>query len=366
MRKSKILLAATMCCTMLAAAGCSSKNKTTDYSKYVKLGEYKGIEVTVNSTDVTDEDVTNRINSMLEGAASMEEVKDRAVKKDDTVNIDYKGTVDGKEFEGGSDEKYDLTIGSKRFIDDFEDQLIGHKIGETVEVKVTFPEEYEQNKDLQGKDAVFTVKINGIKEKKVPELTDAWVTSYTEKDETPVKTVDEFKKNVRETIKTQKEDQAATNKTADVLTAIVDNSEISGYPEKEINEYVDNMKSYYEAQATRFGTDFESLIKMYGMDEKQFEEETKKMAEATVARQMVCKEIAEKENMKISDEEYKKGLEDYAKKYSTDQKTYTPEEFEKQYGKDVVEENLLLEKVLTFITDNAVEVPAQETEKTEK
>ena len=366
MRKSKVLLVAAMCCTMLAAAGCGkSSSKTTDYGKYVKLGEYKGIEVTVDSTEVTDEEVTTRINNILESAATQEEVKDRAVKTGDIVNIDYKGKVDGKEFEGGSAEKYDLTIGSKMFIDGFEDQLIDHKIGETVEVKVTFPEDYKEEK-LQGKDAVFTVKINGIKEKKVPKLTDKWVKSYTEKDEKPVKTVAEYKESIRESIKAQKEAQAATNKTADVLTAIVDNSEISGYPEDEIKEYVDNMRSYYEAQATQWGTDFATLIQMYGMDEKKFEEETKKMAEATVARQMVCKLIAEKENIQLTDEEYKKGLEDYAKEYSTSQKTYTAEEFEKEYGKDVVEENLILEKVLKFITDNAVEVPAKDTEKTDK
>ena len=356
MRKSKILLTATMCCAMLFAAGCSKKSETTDYSKYVELGEYKGIEVTVDSTDVTDEEVTAQIETTLESAATEEEVTDRAVEDGDIVNIDYVGKIDGKEFEGGSAEAYDLTIGSGSFIDDFEEQLIGANIGDVVEVNVTFPEDYT-NEYVAGKDAVFTVTINGIKETIVPKLTDKWVKEYTADADVKCTTVDEYKEVVKADLKAQKEEAAATNKTADVLTTIVENSTINGYPEEEIDAYISDMKTYYESYASMLGTDLQTFLTSYmGMTEEQFNEEANTLAEATIARQMVCKLIAKAEGMTVSDEEYQAGLEQYAIDYSTDSQAYTPEEFEEAYGKDVVTENILLEKVLDFITENAVEV----------
>lgn len=361
MRKSKHLLTATMCCTMLFAAGCS-KEETTDYSKYVELGEYKGIEVTVGSTEVTDDEVTAEINATLEGDTQDVEVTDRAVEDGDVVNIDYVGTVDGEEFDGGSAEAYDLTIGSGSFIDDFEEQLIGSNIGDTVEVNVTFPDEYSNNEDLAGKDAVFTVTINSITEEVVPELTDEWVTEYTAEDETPYTTVADYTAAVRAELEAAKAEEVATNKTADVLTTIIDNSTISGYPEDEIEAYVTSMKEYYESYATAWGYDLESFLSgMFGMTTEEFEEEANTLAEATIGRQMVCKLIAEAEGMTVSDEEYQTALEQYAADYSTDSVTYTTESFEEEYGKDVIEENILLEKVLDFITENAVEVQGTET-----
>lgn len=354
MRKSKILLATTMCCTMLFAAGCSKK-EVTDYSKHVTLGEYKGIEVTVESTEVTEEDVTKQIETTLNSAATKEDVTDRSVQTGDIVNIDYVGKVDGKKFDGGSAEKFDLTIGSKQFIDDFEDQLVGANIGDKVTVNVTFPEDYK-SEDLAGKDAVFTVTINGIKETVVPKLTDKWVKKYTEKDEVPCTTVEEYKEVVKETLKTQKEESAATNKTADVLTAIVENSKINSYPEEEVDAYVADMKAYYEQIAAMNGVDFASFLSMMGMTEEQFKEEATTMAQATIARQMVCKLIAKAEGMTVTDEEYQAGLEQYAKDYSNASKEYTTEEFETEYGKELITENILLEKVLDFVTEQAVEV----------
>lgn len=358
MKKGKLFLTATMCCTMLLSVGCGKKN-STDYSKYVDLGEYKGIEVTLASTEVTNDEVKNTINRTLENNQTEEEVTDRAVKDGDIVNIDYVGTMDGEEFEGGKDTGFDLTIGSKSFIDDFEEQLIGHKIGDDVTVEVTFPENYQQE-DLAGKDAEFAVKINGIKEMVTPELTDAWITEYTKEDETPYTNVADYKKSVRDELVAQKIENANNKKTADVLTKIVENSKINGYPEDQIDAYVNSNLEYYESFAAQFGTTLDGLLAQMGQTRQQFEEQTKKDGEAIIARQMICMLIADKENITISDEEYQTGLKNYAEKYSSESNPYTPESFEKAYGKDVVEENLLIEKVLKFITDNAVEVEAQE------
>lgn len=358
MKKNRLLLTATMCCAMLFAAGCS-KDTTTDYSKYVELGEYKGIEVTLDSTEVTDDEVTSRIESTLISDTRKVDVTDRAIKDGDIADIDYVGKIDGKEFEGGSAKGYKLTIGSKSFIDDFEEQLVGKNIGDTVEVKATFPDDYS-SKDVAGKEAVFTVTINGIQESVVPELTDEWVTEYTAKDETPCTTVKEYKKAVRASLEEQKIQEAATNKTADVLTGIIENSKINGYPQDEIDAYVQNMTSYYESIASAWGYDLDDFLSaMYGYTEEEFKEEANTLAKETIARQMVCKLIAKAENMTVTDEEYQAGLKAYAEQYSSDSKTYTPESFEEEYGKDVVEENILIEKVLDFITENAVEVEAK-------
>lgn len=344
MKKSKILLAVGLG-VMVLATGCK-KSDNNEYSKYVKsLGEYKGIEVKMDSTEVTDEEVTNAVNSELQAKATNEEVKDRAVKNGDIVNIDYKGTKDGKEFEGGSAQGYDLTIGSGAFIPGFEDQLVGKNKGDKVEVKVTFPEEY-QSEDLAGKDAKFDVTINKISEQVVPKLTDKWV-----KDNTEYKTVKEYKENTKTNLVKQKEETAKTNKTANILTTIMENSEITGYPQDELDAYKEDMKNYYKSYAQAFGVELTDFVSGYlKMTEEQFEEECNKMAKETIGRQMLCKMIADKENITISDEEYKAGIEKYAKQYNK-----TTEEFEKEYEKDVVTNNLLYEKVLNFVTENAVE-----------
>ena len=139
---------------MLSLTGCGSNEKAKKYSKYVELGDYKGIEYTMDVAEVTDDQVNQQIDSFLDGLAETEEVTDRAVEDGDTVNIDFTGTKDGEEFEGGSSEGYDLVIGSGSFIDGFEDGLIGHEIGDEVSLDLTFPEEYPQNEDLAGQDVV--------------------------------------------------------------------------------------------------------------------------------------------------------------------------------------------------------------------
>ena len=167
---------------MLSLTGCGSNEKAKKYSKYVELGDYKGIEYTMDVAEVTDDQVNQQIDSFLDGLAETEEVTDRAVEDGDTVNIDFTGTKDGEEFEGGSSEGYDLVIGSGSFIDGFEDGLIGHEIGDEVSLDLTFPEEYPQNEDLAGQDVNFKVTINSISVKNTPELTDKVVADNTDYD----------------------------------------------------------------------------------------------------------------------------------------------------------------------------------------
>ena len=179
-----------------AAAASQSENSaldTADLSKLVTLGQYKNLELSVNSAKVTQEDIDAQIENALSSEAEQVEVTNRAVKEGDIVNIDYEGKKDGVAFDGGTAQGYDLTIGSGTFIDGFEDGLIGAKIGDTLDLNLTFPENYGAA-ELAGQDVVFTVKVNSIKEEKLPELTD----ELAKKINPEVKNVDEFKAYIKD------------------------------------------------------------------------------------------------------------------------------------------------------------------------
>lgn len=163
----------------------------------VELGEYKGLKATKKSTKVTADEVKAELARMQEQNSTVSDVDDRAVKKNDIVVIDFEGFVDGKAFEGGKAEKYELTIGSNQFIPGFEDQIIGHKIGDKFDVNVKFPEDYQA--DLASKDAVFKIKLHGIKVKEVPALDDEFANDVSEFD-----TLDELKRILRSSLKREK------------------------------------------------------------------------------------------------------------------------------------------------------------------
>lgn len=163
----------------------------------VELGEYKGLKATKKSTKVTADEVKAELARMQEQNSTVSDVDDRAVKKNDIVVIDFEGFVDGKAFEGGKAEKYELTIGSNQFIPGFEDQIIGHKIGDKFDVNVKFPEDYQA--DLASKDAVFKIKLHGIKVKEVPALDDEFANDVSEFD-----TLDELKKDIKKQLEKRK------------------------------------------------------------------------------------------------------------------------------------------------------------------
>ena len=176
--KKKLLLLATSVCAISLLAGCSSSPKGT-YKDYVTLGEYKGLELTMIKTEVTDDMVDEEIEYFLEDNATYTEITDRGAEEDDTVNIDYTGTIDGEEFEDGSAEDFELVIGEGYLLDDLESGLVGMSAGETKEISLTFPEDY-YDETVAGKDAVFTVTLNSISIEEIPEYTDEFVASVTD------------------------------------------------------------------------------------------------------------------------------------------------------------------------------------------
>ena len=204
----------------------------------VELGKYKGVKIEKIDTAVTDEDIDKEIKREQEANARTITVTDRAVKDGDTAVIDFEGFVDGEAFAGGKGENYPLVIGSGSFIPGFEDQIIGKNTGDECDVNVTFPEDYNA-KELAGKDAVFKVKVNEIKEKELPELDDEFASEVSEFD-----TMAEYREDVKKNLAEKKEKEAKEKKEDAVIEAIIKDSKME-IPEPMIDTNVDNMISDY-------------------------------------------------------------------------------------------------------------------------
>ena len=234
-RKISAILIGAMVLSVLG--GCGKKTEETleqkadNYEKYVTLGEYKGVEYTPNVTKVTDEDIQAEVDGLIRDNTTENQIKDRVASMGDAVNIDYVGYIDDKAFEGGDTQGQgaDLTLGSKQYIDTFEEQVAGHSPGDAFDVNVKFPDDYG-NKELAGKNAKFETKLNYIIEKVEPKLDDALIASATD-----YKTVDEFKKATREHLEEQaKENDLSADKNS-VISKVVEAATVSEYPEQRIS-----------------------------------------------------------------------------------------------------------------------------------
>ena len=340
---------------MLSLTGCGSNEKAKKYSKYVELGDYKGIEYTMDVAEVTDDQVNQQIDSFLDGLAETEEVTDRAVEDGDTVNIDFTGTKDGEEFEGGSSEGYDLVIGSGSFIDGFEDGLIGHEIGDEVSLDLTFPEEYSQNEDLAGQDVNFKVTINSISVKNTPELTDKVVADNTDYDN-----VEDYKASVRKSLEDSNKSSAEQQAQADVFNKVVENSKITGYDEDEGNELIDKEFDTFKQTAESYksyGYSYDDVLAANGYSsEDELKEGITQYVKKYLDQVMVLYCIADKEGITVSSEETDAMVEEYMTTYSVK----TKDEVYDYFGDDYFEVSILSQKVRDFLMENAVQVDSTE------
>ena len=335
--KKKMGLVAMGLLVSLLAVGCSEKQKTSEYTQYVTLGEYKNIEVTVDSVEVTDEELDNRVAGMFREAIEM----------GDTANLNYEGLLDGVAFEGGTAENYNLTIGSGQFIPGFEEQLVGVKLGDTVALDLTFPEDYT-SEELAGKAVVFNVTVNSIVGVEAAELNEDFVKSNTE-----FATVEEYKESVKAEMLVEKEEIAKTNKIASVWDVVKTNATVNSYPEDLVTKYSDSMKNYYTQFASMYGMQLADYITAVGSTEEEFEAECRTYGEEATAEYMILTMIANQENITISDEEY---AEELAKAVEEAGAT-SAEELEEAYGgKEVLKENFLFNKIIEYVADAAVEV----------
>lgn len=348
---------------IIAAVLLWPKDQPYDYdlSEYVKVGDYKGLDYSIAEVSVTDDEVDTEIDSRLQSAATTETVTEGKVEDGDSINIAFAGTIDGEEFEGGSSESYDITVGTTQMIDGFVEGLIGHEIGDNVILNLKFPDDYS-NEDVAGKDVVFDVTINYKSVKVVPELDEDFV-----KENSDVDTVEEYKEAVKEELLAQKESQADLDAKEALWNEIVADSEVISYPEKELeaaNAAADEIEKQYKSQAESYGMEWEDFLESYmGSSQEDFEESKKQYAEETVLQEMVMYYIAREEGIEVTDKEYKEYLADSLETYG-----FTEDTFKQSYGQTIEEyadDNqwrtaMLLEKVLDKVMEYGNKVQADD------
>lgn len=309
-----------------------------DVEKCVTLGDYKGVTVEKTIQSVTDEDVQNEIDNAL---ANYPVEVDQAAKEGDTVNIDYVGKIDGEEFDGGSDQGADLKLGSGKFIDGFEDGLIGARKGETRTLNLTFPEDYTQ--DLAGKAVEFTVTVNAVKEP-LSEPTDQWVADNIE----GYDNIADYKAGIRSEQEESNEQTAENQVRYAAWTQVIDNCTINEYPET----LVEVGKKLYEQQVETYakyaGMELDAYIESSGLTQEEYQSNMEEYGKNVAAQALVCQAICNKEGFAIGDDDYQKALQDMLTEYGC-----TEEELIQTYGQDNVEQSIMLNRVSNLIMENA-------------
>ena len=298
----------------------------------VELGKYKGVKVEKADTAVSAKEVDEEIKKEQERNARFTDITGRAVKKDDTVNIDYSGSVDGVNFDGGTAEGQELVIGSHSFIDTFEDQIIGKKIGDSFDVNVTFPEQY-QEKSLAGKAAVFAVKLNGIKEKVMPELDDEFAGDVSE-----FSTMAEYKDDVKKKLAEKKEASAKAKKEDEIVKAIVADSKID-IPQAMIDKEAQQMIENYSNRLRQQGLSIEQYMQFTGMTADKLKDEMGKQAKLNIESRLVLEAVADAEKIEATDDEYENEVKKMAEQYHMEPdkfKDILGEEETKTLKKDIV------------------------------
>lgn len=309
-----------------------------DVEKCVTLGDYKGVTVEKTIQSVTDEDVQNEIDNAL---ANYPVEVDQAAKEGDTVNIDYLGKIDGEEFDGGSDQGADLKLGSGKFIDGFEDGLIGARKGETRTLNLTFPEDYTQ--DLAGKAVEFTVTVNAVKEP-LSEPTDQWVADNIE----GYDNIADYKAGIRSEQEESNEQTAENQVRYAAWTQVIDNCTINEYPETLVEVGKKLYKQQVETYAKYAGMELDAYIESSGLTQEEYQSNMEEYGKNVAAQALVCQAICNKEGFAIGDDDYQKALQDMLTEYGC-----TEEELIQTYGQDNVEQSIMLNRVSNLIMENA-------------
>ena len=312
----------------------------------VSLGKYKGVEVDKQEITVFDEEIDAEIRKEQEKNASRNEITDRPVKDGDDIVLDFEGFCDGVAFEGGQGTDYPLTIGSGSFIPGFEEQLVGATIGEEMEVNVTFPENY-QSDDLAGKDAMFKCTVKKITEQILPELDDEFADEVSE-----FSTLAEYREDVRKNITERKEGAARTAKENQAVEKVIADAHVE-IPAAMLRTQQEQLVSEFEQQVMSQGMNFEDYLKYAQTNREQFTDNMKEEAERRIKYRLVMEQVAKEENIVATDEDFEAELQKMADAYRMDVETI------KKYfvtRKEGMMEDIAVQKAITFVADNAVEV----------
>ncbi len=320
----------------------------------VTLGQYKGLEIEKIPVEVSDEEVDAQIDNEREQNARQIDVDDRPVQNGDMIKLDFEGFLDGQPFEGGKGADYPLTIGSGSFIPGFEEQLIGKKIGEDVEVKVTFPEDY-QAEDLKGRDAVFKCTVNSISNKELPDLDDEFAQDVSEFD-----TLEEYRADIRKNLLEKKEEEAKREKQNKAVEKAVENASME-IPQAMIDEQIDRMLDEYSNSLQQQGITLEQYMQYTGMTADSMREQLEPEALRRIKDSLVLEAVKNAENIEVSDERLDEEIQKMADSYKM--------EFDKlkemlgTYETEQMRDDLAIQAAVDLITDSAVEVEAEKPKK---
>ena len=310
----------------------------------VTLGEYKGIEVEKADASVTAEDVDAELKKVQEQNARLLNVEDRPVADGDKTVIDFEGFVDGKPFDGGKAEDYDLTIGSHSFIDTFEEQLIGRNIGEECEVNVTFPEEYHAP-ELAGKPATFKVTVKEIKVKELPALDDEFAGEVSE-----FETLDEYKKDIEAKILERKQKEAATENENRVVDKVAANASLE-IPDKMVESQIDNMVQDTARRMQGQGLSMDMYMKYTGMTMDSMRDQMRPQALKRIQTRLVLEEVVKAENIQVPDERLDEEIAKMAAAYQME--TDKLKEYMSDRDKEQMKEDLAVQEAVDFLVAEA-------------
>ena len=353
------IVAAMLCFSAMMAAGCTNPANTVGTKQYIeqnqkksittdnlKIKQYIGLKVDCEEKEkITDKAIDDAAPEYLYENDLFDKDTTSKIKSGDLVNIAFVGKIDGKEFENGSTDSYDVEIGSNSLIDNFEEQLIGHKAGDKVEVKVTFPANYEE-KSLAKKKAVFETTINYIKNVvSVPvKLTDSFISKYTN-----YKTVKDYKAYVKKALAKDAEESFKTAQENAVTDALLDKTEVTKYPEDKLKNEIEFNENYYKEYAKSMGITYKEMIQQMGYDDEDtYKKELEDYAKENVKYYLMCDAIAEEEGITVSDSDYKEKATALAKEYDYDTLTA----MEREYTKDRIKEVLNAREVTKFVIKN--------------
>ena len=310
----------------------------------VKLGEYKNLTVAKQEREVTDADVEERLNQKRNQQAELVVVEEPA-KEGDTVVIDFEGFKDGVAFEGGKGENYSLELGSGSFIPGFEDQLVGAKAGDDVEVKVTFPEDY-QAEDLAGKEAIFKVKVHEVKEKELPALDDEFAKDIDDE----VETLDELKAKIREELTATKASQAQEAVHDEALRKAVENAEVVELPHVMVHDEVHRAMDEFLNNMQRQGISPEMYYQLTNSTEADLHKQFEQDAELRVKTNLVIEAIVKAENLEATEEEIEKEIAELAETYNM-----PVDQVKRLLTTDMLSHDITMKKAIDLVTSTAVE-----------
>ncbi len=312
----------------------------------VTLGEYKGLEVPKSETEVTDEEIEAELKKEQEKNSRTITVEDRGAENGDIATIDFEGFVDGTAFEGGKGTDYPLTLGSGSFIPGFEDQLVGAKAGDHVEVNVTFPEEY-QSKDLAGKAAVFQCDVKKVETKELPELDDDFAQDVSEFD-----TLAEYKEDIKKNLTERKEKEARTAKENAAVDKAIENAQME-IPDAMIETQISQMLDDFSRRMQAQGLTMEQYMQFTGLTADKMREEMKPQALKRIQTRLVLEKIAETENSQPSEEEVNEEISKMAEMYKME-----ADKLKELLGDRELEQmkkDMAVQKAVTLVADEAKE-----------